>query len=139
VDEDAYGRVTNPERYRLLHEAARDLLARLEGEYDVERSEGLDVDPGLAAMGPVDSVVRLSPRGGEGAPVTLAFTGFPGIYTRSGETTTDAFPRCGCDACDEDPHNLVEDLTGDVLAVTEGRFGEDTTVYPPWPRREPPP
>ncbi|MGH3499909.1 MAG: DUF6226 family protein, partial [Nocardioidaceae bacterium] len=34
---EAYGRFTNPERYRVLHEWGWQLLARLDEAFDVER------------------------------------------------------------------------------------------------------
>ena len=42
--EEAYSRVTNPERFQPLHAAATELLDRLEREFGVERLEGHDAD-----------------------------------------------------------------------------------------------
>ncbi|MDQ1506921.1 MAG: hypothetical protein QOD57_4648 [Actinomycetota bacterium] len=39
-DDGAYERVTNPERFAPLHEAADALIARLESQYQVERTDG---------------------------------------------------------------------------------------------------
>ena len=41
----AYSRVTNPERFEVLHEVAVRLLERLALEFDVERTEGMDSMP----------------------------------------------------------------------------------------------
>ena len=41
---EAYSRVTNPERFQPLHDAATELLDRLEREFAVERLEGRDAD-----------------------------------------------------------------------------------------------
>lgn len=42
--EQAYSRVTDPQRYRGLHRAARSLLTALEDRYDVARKEGFAPD-----------------------------------------------------------------------------------------------
>jgi hypothetical protein len=57
--EEAYGRVTNPERYRGLHAAAEALLDRLGAEYVVER-----VDRGNDDVG-VERQVSLTPSQGD--------------------------------------------------------------------------
>ena len=44
---EAYSRVTNPERFQPLHDAATELLDRLEREFAVERLEGPDADDEL--------------------------------------------------------------------------------------------
>ena len=41
---EAYSRVTDPERFRDLHDFAVGLLGRLEATFDVERLEGDDLD-----------------------------------------------------------------------------------------------
>lgn len=46
--EDAYGRVTNPERFRRVHDAADALVAPLESSYQVPAGE----PPGGATGGP---------------------------------------------------------------------------------------
>ena len=45
--EEAYSRVTNPERFQPLHDAALELLDRLEREFAVERLEGSGGDDEL--------------------------------------------------------------------------------------------
>lgn len=125
--EEAYGRVTNPERYRVLHTAARDLLDRLTVAYEVDREDGdAALDPALTDRfsDPVEAVVRLTPRSRCAAPLTVAFTGFPGLGLRFGEWVVETLPSCGCDACDEDPDDLVGLLTGCVEALAAGDFTE---------------
>lgn len=123
--EEAYGRVTNPERYRVLHTAARELLDRLATSHDVDREDGdADLDPALTGDIAVEAVVRLRPRSPGAAPLTVAFTSFPGLIVRFGEWTTEALPSCGCDACDEDPEDLVAMFTGLVEALVAGDFTE---------------
>ena len=125
--EEAYGRVTDPQRYALLHDAARALLDRLEREHDVERAEGLDLDPELAGQPFAASLVRLTPRDRAAAPLTVLLTSFPGVHVRLGRWYHDALPHCGCDACDEDGDQLAEDLLQLAEAAVTGRFTEELT------------
>lgn len=37
----------------------------------------------------------------------------------------EALPNCGCDACDEQPADLVEELESKAADLAEGRFGEE--------------
>jgi hypothetical protein len=81
---EAYGRVTNSERFRPLHSAADDLLRDLEVTYRVERIEGeADLDPELGTNG--DRVVRLIPEPNDAAPLTIAYSDFPSLYVRYGQ------------------------------------------------------
>ncbi len=48
--DEAYSRVTNPERFQPLHAAATELLDRLEREFAVERLDVHDVDDELARI-----------------------------------------------------------------------------------------
>ena len=59
--DEAYSRVTNPERFQPLHAAATELLDRLEREFAVERSEVHDVDDELARIRLAGTPVRLVP------------------------------------------------------------------------------
>ena len=45
--EEAYGRVTNPERFRVLHTVMLEILDKLEAEFDVRREEGYGLDEEL--------------------------------------------------------------------------------------------
>ena len=119
--EEAYGRVSDPGRYTVLHPAAEQLLDRLAGEYAVDRRDGdRSLDQGLVDGVEVDHVVRLTPRSGDGAALTVAFTRFPGLAVRFGDCEPRYLPRCGCDACDEDPGALLDELRRDVVAFVTG-------------------
>lgn len=123
--DDAYGRVSNPERYRVLHRAADALVAELETTFAVIRTDGDEVDPKLADGYPdCIRVVRLTPHRHSEAPVTLAWTRFPGVHVRLGGWHIEAFPHCGCDACDEDPSELISELRFTVRTVVDGGFTE---------------
>jgi hypothetical protein len=121
---EAYSRVTNPDRFRSLHSFAEGLAVQLEAGFDVERTEGYGLDAELERPGAVRPTIRLTPRGPRTAPVVFAFTAFPGVTTRSGRWKVDAFPTCGCDACDEDADDQMERLAWLVDQVTAGRFRE---------------
>ena len=78
--DEAYSRVTNPERFRPLHGAALGLIERLIAEYDVEVEEGYDLEvPGIKRDVPVRPSIRLSPNDPDCAPITVVFTDFPGV------------------------------------------------------------
>lgn len=122
---DAYERVTNPQRYRILYAVAEELLDQLVAQYDVERVEGgAALDEELARGVDVRRVVRLAPKAERGASLTVAVTGFPGLSVRFGRWHIEAFPACGCDACDEDPSEVANELREKVEAVADGRFAE---------------
>lgn len=125
---EAYSRVTDPERYSVLHEAARRLLEQLSRDYAVEVLTGPTADEDLARRGNTETTVRLQPLSGAGAPLTVVFTTFPGLLVRFGKWQVEAYPSCGCDACDERPEDLIERLRQRVrlLLLQEG-FTETLT------------
>src|SRR5690349_6082374 len=121
--DDAYGRVTNPQRYRMVQDAARDLIDELSRLFDVHVSAGDDVDPELRrrfATVIVEEMVRFTPNGPDAAPLTFAFTSFPAVVVHAGEWRLGAYPHCGCDACDEVPADVADELRKDVNALTAG-------------------
>ena len=117
-------RVTNPERFQPLHAAALELLDRLEREFAVERLKGHDADDELGMESLAHPSIRLVPHDPQAAPIVVAFTEFPGLHVRFGSWHTKPFPRCGCDACDETPDELIEEMTKMVEAVVSGGFRE---------------
>ena len=122
--DDAYGRVTDPERFRPLHAVADRIVEELTAAHDVEVVPG---DPGsFGPAGQIDVVraVELVPADPEAATLTIAYTGFPGLMVRVGQWHVDAFPSCGCDACDEQPEELERELRWLVSTVTHGGFVE---------------
>ncbi|MBM7389391.1 hypothetical protein JOE37_002385 [Clavibacter michiganensis] len=107
--EDAYSRTSHLERFAPLHAVADALAAHL-----AATMEG--ADPTLADPHP-DAVrsVRLVPRDGNGRTLTLEFTAFPGVLLHSGRRMAEAFPPCGCDACDDRWEDVAESLEEAVL------------------------
>ncbi|HJR87249.1 MAG TPA: DUF6226 family protein [Acidimicrobiia bacterium] len=115
-DDAAHGPVTDPERYLPVVEAARTLVDHLKQTYNVESTTGdqvLDLPESGRSHG---EVVRLEPT--EGAPLTFMFTDFPGVIARAGASCVQAFPSCGCDACDESPSAATKRLRELVEAAT---------------------
>ena len=125
--DEAYSRVTNPERFQPLHAAATELLDRLEREYAVERLEGHDADE-LGRESLARPSTRLVPHDPQAAPIVVAFTEFPGLHFRFGSWRTEPFPDCGCDACDETPEEAIEEMNRMAEAVVSGRFRESMRV-----------
>ena len=123
--EDAYSRVTNPERFRPLHPTMLEIIGRLENGFEVERTEGYGLDEELErGFGLARPCVRLSPRDPDAAPIAVVFSAFPGLHVRFGRWHTEAFPSCGCDACDESAEDQIERLNEMVDDTTAGRYRE---------------
>ncbi len=128
--EEAYSRVTNPERFQPLHDAATELLDRLERKFAVERIEGYDADDELGGVSPARPPIGLMPHDPQAAPIVVAFTEFPGLHVRFGSWRKEWFPNCGCDACDEMPDELIEEMTSMADAVVSGGFREAIRTPP---------
>jgi hypothetical protein len=107
-----------------LHDVALRLLERLEAVFSVETFAGYGLDSELELGGLARPTVRLVPRNLKAAPLTIAFTPFPGLRVQAGRWRMDAFPACGCDACDETANDEATRLKELVDAVTAGRFRE---------------
>lgn len=123
--EDAYSVTAHPERYAPLHLVADALVEHLCETYDVEVDEGLDTASDL--MGPHRGVirsVRLRPRDATCAPVTFAFTDYPGIAMHAGLLHDFVYPSCGCDACDTTWYDEADSFEEQVFAVVTGNYTE---------------
>jgi hypothetical protein len=125
---EAYSRVTNPERFRPLHTLMVDLIGRLEATFDVERLEGYGLDDELERVDLARPSVKLLPRDTSAASIAVSFTAFPGLRVRVGRWRIEAFPSCGCDACEETAEGESARLTQMVDDVTAGRFREGIWV-----------
>ena len=123
--EEAYSRVTDAGRFEPLHTAAIEMIAKLDAGFEVERVEGYGLDDELE--GPFTCArpsVKLSPLDPAAAPITVTFSDYPGLHIRFGRWSTQLFPVCGCDACDESAEDEIERLTMMVDSVTNGGFRE---------------
>lgn len=122
---EAYGRVTNPGRYAVLHAAASELVAELAITYEIDVTEADPLSAASEFGRDVQRLLRLVPYEERAAPVTIGFTDFPGVIVRFGRWHTRAFPHCGCDACREQPDDVEADLRRYVHAVAAGGFREE--------------
>ena len=120
---EGYSRVSNAARFGVLHDGAAVLLDELTDRYTVERRETKE-PLGPEAGAPIVRIVRLVPHSPAAGLLAVAFTDFPGIVLRLGRWYEDRLPSCGCDNCDEDPHELVADLRAHVTAHIEGGLWE---------------
>lgn len=119
VVEEEYSRLTDPERYRVLHLRARAWVEVLAGV------SGVVVDqPALPTQEHVARVTRLSPPGEDAVPLLILETdaALPGLIVALGtpDWELDAVPDCGCDACDSGSADLLEVLDDLVVRVVLG-------------------
>ena len=122
--DDAYSRVTEQERFRPLHDWALEAVARLQSDYEVTWDEGKVIDTELERASLSRPILKMTPLQGSCAPITIAFTDFPGLAVRFGRWATEWFPSSGCDACDEMPDREFERFTELLSNVVAGRFLE---------------
>ena len=124
-EDQAYGRVTNAERFRPLHSAMLEILGRLKNDFDAERIEGYGLDAELErGLDLTRPDVRLDPSDSNAAPIAVVFSTFPGLNVRFGRWFNEPFPSCGCDLCDESAEGEIERLNEMVGNVVAGRFCE---------------
>lgn len=117
-DEEAGGR----QRYAVVQDAARRLIETLVTDYDVELAEA---PPGTSLAGWTDEeVVRLVPLSEDQAELLVSFTPFPGVALRFGRRVEATFPHCGCEDCDEQPDDLIAEMTDLVGKLTSSVLTE---------------
>ena len=115
---DAYGRITDSARFAVLHHGVRDLLEELDNTFRVDPVSGLPLDPELLGRTTAaEATLRLTPIGCNGAPLTVAFTTFPGVLIRYGRWCVEGYPSCGCDACNEQPAELLSEMVAQGRAI----------------------
>jgi hypothetical protein len=131
--DDEYSRVTNPERYRIVHARARVWASVLEDELGIS-PEVLDPTSGSGG-GPTtfDRGVRLS-RGKSGALALLllerdvhAQPGEPplaalDIAVSRPDVVVDRWPDCGCDACDDGSAALLRAIDETIVHIIGGSY-----------------
>lgn len=124
---EAYSRVTDPGRFRPLHQIALDLFERLGAAYAVARTTDFQLLPGMTPFEHARPPIRLTPALRAAAPVAVAFTTFPSVLVRCGRGLGDSFPSCGCDACRETADGEGERVEAMLADVVAGRFRERIT------------
>lgn len=119
--DEAYSRVSDPHRYDALPGLARDLIGRLEREYDVTHHRGSELQ---AWSGVEVETITLTPSAPTASPLTVVFGDPFGLRLRFGVGHVEPIPDCGCDACDEDLEDCGRMLAENVATVIAGTFGE---------------
>ncbi len=89
--EEAYSRVTEPERFRPLHEWALELVSRLQANYEVALEVGNGLDTQLELVPLPRESIRITPLRDSSAPITITFTDFPGLAFRFGRWEVEWF------------------------------------------------
>jgi hypothetical protein len=125
--DDSYSRVSNPQRFLPLQAVARQLIAYLAREYEVEVATDPSFVSDFTNPSGVGEVVRLIPASPLAARLTFGFTSLPGMFIAAGAFHQCAFPACGCDACDEDTDAQLDQLEETVFAVVGGGYREWAT------------
>lgn len=122
LDEE-YSRVTDPDRYRIVHARARAWTAVL------EELAGARAEPWLAGGDETARVTRgvrlTSPRPGTLPLLLLEGTGSPtSLLTCAIDPSwpLDQQPDCGCDACDWGSASLLEAIDDKVAAFVGGPY-----------------
>lgn len=128
--DDAYERVSEPERFRRLHRWALEAVAMLEAEYEVSKEEGASLGHHQGRAQLARPTIKLTPLSDDAAPITIAFLDAPGLEVRLGRWETDVFPTCACDACDEMPEDQWDRFEQVVSDVVDGRFREALLLQP---------
>lgn len=121
IEDDAYGRVSDPQRFAPLHELAREHRDRLLASYDVDLRQA--TRPARSGLPLVDSW-RLVPADPAASPLTFLLSDFPGVSLAFGTHSEESFPSCGCDACDEDAEDLASGLASTIETVVTGGITE---------------
>lgn len=123
-----YSVTSNLERFAPLHTIADALIAWLVDTYDVVVDQSAEGAADLVHV-PRNLVraVKLIPSDDVAAPLTIAFTSFPGLYVHAGVLFEAPLPPCGCDACDENWEQGADELERIAHAVVSGHFSERIT------------
>ncbi|CRK51949.1 conserved hypothetical protein [Rhodococcus sp. RD6.2] len=126
--QEAYGRVTNPQRFAPLIPAAEELVADLELRFEVTVTREPAVPRRASSTVRTIESIRLIPPDPDQAPLTITTTSFPGLYLDVGAWQHIALPACGCDTCDEQVEDAVEDLVKYCTALAGGKLSERINV-----------
>lgn len=123
--EEAYSRITHPERFAGLHQVADALVDHLTGTYEVQSVQDLSCAQDLLYVPDHPTrATRLTPARPDAAPLTIVCTSEPGVLVHAGLLCELPFPDCSCDACDETAPDQADELEQFVLAVAAGAFRE---------------
>lgn len=125
--EDEYSRVTDPERYRVVHARAHAWTDHL-GTLDAVDVDTLAPVPGAreGRPGSFDRGVRLSSRRPGTLSLLLLERDVPHPVLHIGvvrpEVVLEVLPDCGCDACDSGSEDLLGAIDDTISRVVGGPF-----------------
>ncbi|MFK4759607.1 DUF6226 family protein [Microbacterium sp. ZW T5_45] len=111
--EEAYSRVSHPERFAPLLLMVDALIEHLAGSYLVDVDRRTDAEGAL--------VVHLRPS--TGAAITLTAT-VEGVRLQAGALFRETVPDCTCDACDESAETEAGHLEETLLSIAAGGLRE---------------
>jgi hypothetical protein len=128
---ETYSAVHHSERFAPVVTVAEALVAYLDRTYDVvvedisglaqERELKYSITPEITRA---RRVLEITPGRDDAAKLMVVLTDFPSVELRAGVFFEEAFPDCGCDACDEEWSGCADRLEETVLAVARGAFSE---------------
>lgn len=115
--DEAYSACAHPERFEPVSVVGHALVDYLAAAYEVDRADA--VIDGHAQT-------RLTPKLGGGTTLTFIFGSedLPGVTVQAGWRFDGRWPDCGCDACDDDVKDLIDELESTVLTIVEGGMSE---------------
>ncbi len=113
--EDTYGTCLHPERFEPVVTVAAALVEFLVATYEVDHDVVVDGDRTTATFVPSE---------GTAMTITTSTADGPGVEVGAGVRYRGLWPDCGCDACDDDVADLLDDLEATVLTIAEGGFSE---------------
>jgi hypothetical protein len=123
--DDAYSRVTEPERFAVLHDVAAEIVEDLRSRFDA-RVVDLSEPPSLLGIRDqtrVARTARVEPPN-VGAPITVVWTAFPAVSLAYGWWQEETVPPCACDACDEDGESASDQLRRRITSIVDRGFTE---------------
>ncbi len=123
-----YTRVTNPERLRPLHDLAVEMMNRLRDEYEVIETPTFELIGTMRSFDYARPPITLVPVFPNEAPISVAFTTFPGLIVRCGKFFNGSFPVCGCDGCAPTFAREAERFQEIVGFVVAGQFQEEIRI-----------
>ncbi|MFJ2367816.1 DUF6226 family protein [Microbacterium sp. NPDC087665] len=115
---ESHERVHDPDRFEPLRLVANALIDWMLRTYDAALIRTVVTDPSAPR------VLDVVPRDPTAAPLSFSLIEPSGVLITAGVLHEFRFPDCRCDACDEDIHDLAEDMEWIVKAVVDGGYSE---------------
>ena len=126
---DAYSRLTDPARWRILGARTDAWLSTLAGAGLAVVDAGADVTWRVVQQPLITRVERVFPSAGGALDLVVGHSRLgdvddAGVVLGLGDPaeTVTWFPHCGCDACDSGSQRELDDLDTHVLSIVTGAF-----------------